>query len=478
MRPTKSVPRVAVFDATNTTKARRDKVVRRCRAAAPELNVVFLESICTDERILEENLKTKARFSPDYRDMALDVALVDLRKRIKNYELVYETVEEHEGSFVKIINMQSQVLLNRIPPVAIVHEILAMLFCTHVIPRPIYLTRAGASAQYSVKVPAANDVATTAAELKHASSQAIKLAVASSAAHLTPAGKGFAQRLEAFVARKSAEFHAEQARRQANNNNSRAAAEDGESKTVSSSRWSKVAKQQQHQHDDDDDDDKEKAEVLCSVYSSTLIRALETAAPLGARAKKFEHLSSLGLLNTGICHGLSATQIQELLPEQHKRFAVNPYHYRFPGGESQADKARMLKTLVMLLELDRNPCVVVSHASTLKILYGFFLGVSVSPDAYCSLSVPKNVVIELRPNQYGWRETRYDLSGETPRVILGVNTTPVQLSPSGNYFMSTTTPSLTPVVSLHDDLSSKLASASVSTATAEAATSHGVDFYK
>lgn len=48
---------VSIFDATNTTSARRRAVLARCEARSPDLRVIFLESICDDERVLELNYK-------------------------------------------------------------------------------------------------------------------------------------------------------------------------------------------------------------------------------------------------------------------------------------------------------------------------------------------------------------------------------------------------------------------------------------
>lgn len=45
---------LAVFDATNTTRERRDWVVEEC--VKNNFDVIFVESICNDEKIIEENV--------------------------------------------------------------------------------------------------------------------------------------------------------------------------------------------------------------------------------------------------------------------------------------------------------------------------------------------------------------------------------------------------------------------------------------
>jgi hypothetical protein len=49
---------VAIFDATNTTKARRAALLERAKRAEG-VSLIFLESICDDERILASNYRMK-----------------------------------------------------------------------------------------------------------------------------------------------------------------------------------------------------------------------------------------------------------------------------------------------------------------------------------------------------------------------------------------------------------------------------------
>lgn len=84
--------------------------------------------------------------------------------------------------------------------------------------------------------------------------------------------------------------------------------------------------------------------------------------------------------------------------------------YRFPGGESQADRAKSLEPLVFELERQTLPVLVVSHMSTLQVLMGFFYGSKRSVDSYYSLWIPQHTVLELIPHEYGWLHSTHDLS--------------------------------------------------------------------
>ena len=99
---------VSVFDATNTTNKRRWEVFRHCQRRSPVLRVIFVESICDDPLVLESNYNMKCRNSPDYKDVPLEQALADLRLRIKNYERVYEPIQDDALSYLKLINLNSK----------------------------------------------------------------------------------------------------------------------------------------------------------------------------------------------------------------------------------------------------------------------------------------------------------------------------------------------------------------------------------
>ena len=72
---------VGILDATNSTHERRKAIVDRIRErAGPELGIVFLESECKDEKLLEANMRLKLS-GPDYKGMDPALALEDFRRR-------------------------------------------------------------------------------------------------------------------------------------------------------------------------------------------------------------------------------------------------------------------------------------------------------------------------------------------------------------------------------------------------------------
>lgn len=72
---------VGILDATNSTLRRRKAVLDRIRQrAGSQIGVVFLESECTDPKLLEANMLLKLQ-GPDYKDSDPVQALADFKKR-------------------------------------------------------------------------------------------------------------------------------------------------------------------------------------------------------------------------------------------------------------------------------------------------------------------------------------------------------------------------------------------------------------
>ena len=113
--PSNGAERVGIFDATNSTKDRRDAVLRVIsNEAKSNVGVVFLESVCDDVDLLEENFRQKVKHSPDFAGMTESEALNDLKERVKKYEAAYETIDDDDVSYIKVYNLSSKVLANQI----------------------------------------------------------------------------------------------------------------------------------------------------------------------------------------------------------------------------------------------------------------------------------------------------------------------------------------------------------------------------
>lgn len=136
---------VAIFDATNTTRERRQMVLDYC--GERHFKVFFIESVCDDLELVSENIREVKVFSPDYQTMQSDEAVEDFKKRIENYKKTYEPLSlevDEDLSFIKIINCGQQFIVNRSHGY-LQSRIVYYLMNTHVQRRSIYLTRHGES---------------------------------------------------------------------------------------------------------------------------------------------------------------------------------------------------------------------------------------------------------------------------------------------------------------------------------------------
>lgn len=131
---------VAILDATNSTKVRRRWVHQCCEAN--NIETLFVESKCDNEDIIMSNILEVKTTSPDYEGQDPEVAAQDFRNRIRNYEKVYQTIDDDEKdlTYVKLINVSSKVIINRIKDY-LQSRVVYYLMNLHIKPRSIWLSR-------------------------------------------------------------------------------------------------------------------------------------------------------------------------------------------------------------------------------------------------------------------------------------------------------------------------------------------------
>ncbi|CAI6095389.1 unnamed protein product [Clonostachys chloroleuca] len=137
---------VGILDATNSTKERRKWVMETCSSNGIE--VLFVESKCDDEDLIMANIRDVKSTSPDYRGQDPEQAASDFRNRIKMYEKVYQTIDEGNGedeyTYLKLMDVSKQVIINRIQDY-LQSRIVYYLMNLHIRPRSIWLSRHGES---------------------------------------------------------------------------------------------------------------------------------------------------------------------------------------------------------------------------------------------------------------------------------------------------------------------------------------------
>ncbi|HVU00724.1 MAG TPA: 6-phosphofructo-2-kinase/fructose-2,6-bisphosphatase [Polyangiaceae bacterium] len=140
------------------------------------------------------------------------------------------------------------------------------------------------------------------------------------------------------------------------------------------------------------------------VWTSTLQRTIATAAPLGASSRQ---LRALDEIDAGVCDGLTYQEIREQMEDEFSARARDKFRYRYPRGESYADVIQRLEPVIVELERQRSPVLVIAHQAVIRALYGYLMG---RPQDECPyIQVPLHTVVELTPTETGYDEQRYSL---------------------------------------------------------------------
>ncbi len=313
---------VAIYDATNSTVKRRATVRDRCVAAG--LQVVFIESACEDQNIIEANIRETKLTSPDYAGMDPVEAVADFRARIAHYQSRYEplTDADAEGaSFIKLIDVGRVVVVHRLDGY-LPGKLLFYLLNLHVVRRPIYLTRHGESTL--------NEEGRIGGD-----------------APLSAKGTVYAQKLAEFV---------------------------------------------------------DALEQPPEVFTSTLQRTMQTAAPLSVDSNPWRALDEI---DAGVCDGMTYAEIALKMPHEYEARQRDKLRYRYPRGESYQDVIARLEPVIIELERQRQPLMVIAHQAVLRALYAYFM--DKAPEDVLRMEIPLHTVIRLAPGPYAFVETRHRL---------------------------------------------------------------------
>ncbi len=315
--------RVGILDATNTTRERRRMVKERCEREG--CKVMFIESICDDASVIDANVRETKLHSPDYAGVDPEEAVKDFRARIGHYESVYEPIDEEDSSYIKLIDVGRQIVLNRIEGY-LRARLVFFLMNLRVTTRPIWLTRHGESV-FNLQGLIGGD------------------------SSLSPRGDAYAAALADFIR------------------------------------------------------ERQREDVM--VWTSTLRRTVDTARHLTDQAVAWRALDEI---DAGICDGMSYAQIQRELPDEYSARSADKFRYRYPRGESYEDVIQRLDPVIIELERQPSPVLIIGHQAVLRALYAYLM--DKPPEECPRLSIPLHTVIELTPTAYGCNEVRIPLDPE------------------------------------------------------------------
>lgn len=339
---------VAIFDATNTTKDRRQLIVDMVHEhkVEREYHVLFVEIICDDPEVLETNYKNKVTNSPDFAGMKLEDAIKDLEERVKKYEDRYETITDDSLSYIKLYNMSSKVLVNRIFGHS-AKSLLPFLMGVHIGTRPIWLVR-------SAKVPPQSN----------------------QDAELSEEGHRFTDRLGAFLQRQIRKFHGDIPKKPM--------------RVMSSTIPACV----------------QTAYAALHSVPELQNQAFKQTSSLNP----IDRGRHSGYWWVDYSTDKPPWHMMEALDEEFWRmWQEDKLLCRFPGGESYYDVMARVESVLLEIEMSTRPVLCVSHITCLQVLLSYFKS---TPLAHAwDMSIPEHTVIEITPTlggSYKIREVNID----------------------------------------------------------------------
>ncbi|KAF9739014.1 hypothetical protein PMIN06_012112 [Paraphaeosphaeria minitans] len=132
---------VAIFDAVNAISMGRKSLAKEF--AKNGIQTIYIESHCTDERIIQENVRRVKISSPDYQGWTDEDAVQDYLARINSRIPHFETMEEPELHWIKMINAGERVVVNNCAFGYLSQRIVFYLLNLHIKSRQTYFARAG-----------------------------------------------------------------------------------------------------------------------------------------------------------------------------------------------------------------------------------------------------------------------------------------------------------------------------------------------
>lgn len=146
------------------------------------------------------------------------------------------------------------------------------------------------------------------------------------------------------------------------------------------------------------------AEHFDAIYSSDLMRARQTAAPI-ARLLSREIVQDRDLRERhyGVFERLTYAEVKVKLPEDYARFAARDPEYAFRTGESLKDfSARSISVLTRIAEANEGKRILVfTHGGVLDKLYRHVTGLPLSAER--DFGIPNAGLNRIEVTPAGWQ---------------------------------------------------------------------------
>jgi 6-phosphofructo-2-kinase / fructose-2,6-biphosphatase 4 len=136
---------VAIYDAVNPLSAGRRSLAKEF--SKRNIQTLFIETSCDDQRIIEENVRSVKISSPDYKDWSDEDAVRDYLARINARIPVFESMNEEDLHWIKMINAGERVVVNQCRFGYLSQRIVFYILNLHIKSRQTYFARAGSTTE-------------------------------------------------------------------------------------------------------------------------------------------------------------------------------------------------------------------------------------------------------------------------------------------------------------------------------------------
>jgi len=355
---------VGIFDATNSTLERRKMVMQKIRdRAGPELGVLFLESLCIDETILESNMRLKLS-GPDYKEQDPVTALEDFKKRVALYEQKYVPLgayeEKNNMPYVQMIDVGRKVVAHQVGGF-LSAQLVSYLLNFNLAARQIWITRHGESIDnVNGKIGGDSD--------------------------LSDYGHAYARALTAFTKHERQVWGIYQRDKALSTH---FPPQEGDT----------TPPNPDYNHGEEDGVHASKS--FC-VWTSMLKRSIQTAQYFDEDDFDIKQMKMLDELNAGTMEGLTYEEIMTKHASEYQLRKSDKLHYRYPGagGEGYLDIINRLRAVIVEVERMTDHVLLVGHRSIARVLLAYFMGLK--REDVADLDVPLGMLYMLEPVSPPW----------------------------------------------------------------------------
>lgn len=361
---------VGILDATNSTMERRKAIVDHIRArAGTELGVLFMESSCVDQELLEANMRLKLS-GPDYKGQDPVKALEDFKKRVALYEKSYVPLGEYEErngiAYIQMIDVGRKVVSHQTNGF-LSSQVVYYLLNFNLSPRQIWITRHGESVD--------NEAGRIGGD-----------------SELSENGKRYGRALSRFIDHQRRQWEIYQRQKDLLRH---LPPRPGDTTPPNPSYVPR-----------------DRPRNFC-VWSSMMQRAVQTIDSFNEDEFDVKQMKMLDELHAGEMEGMTYDEIREKFPEEYSHRKHNKLFYRYPGpgGEGYLDVINRLRAVIIEVERMTDHVLLVTHRSVARVLLAYFRGLKRNEVA--DLDVPLGMLYMLEPKPYGVEFKAYRYNPDT-----------------------------------------------------------------